>query len=195
VPSPAGPAELLTDLATAFADLGVAWYVFGAQAVLLWGRPRMTADVDVTVRLGTIENETLIGTLELRGFSRRYSVPADFVRRTRVLPLVHVASGLAVDIVVAGPGLEDEFLARAVRVTIGSVAIPVISAEDLLVTKVLAGRPKDLDDIRGVLAERGERLALDQVRQTLRLLEAALGQSDLLPVLDAEIARWKARPQ
>jgi hypothetical protein len=27
----------------------VAWYVFGAQAALIWGCPRLTTDVDVTV--------------------------------------------------------------------------------------------------------------------------------------------------
>ncbi len=30
---------------------GERWYVFGAQAVILWGAPRMSADVDVTVEL------------------------------------------------------------------------------------------------------------------------------------------------
>jgi hypothetical protein len=50
VPSPSGPAELLADLSGVLRNLGLAWYVFGAQAALIWGRPRMTADVDVTLR-------------------------------------------------------------------------------------------------------------------------------------------------
>ena len=57
---------------------------------------------------------------------------------------------------------------------------------------VLAGRPKDLDDIRGVLAERGAQLKAGQVRETLALLEDALGQSDLLPVFEREFARWRS---
>lgn len=56
MPSPAGPAELLADLSRALRTLGVRWYVFGAQAVLIWGRPRMTTDVDVTVRLESDDN-------------------------------------------------------------------------------------------------------------------------------------------
>jgi hypothetical protein len=35
----AGPAELLADLSRALRTLGVRWYVFGAQAVLIWGGP------------------------------------------------------------------------------------------------------------------------------------------------------------
>jgi hypothetical protein len=53
-----------------------------------------------------------------------------------------------------------------------------------VVTKLLAGRAKDLEDVVGVLAERGARLDLAHVRALLADLEAALGQSDLTPTLD-----------
>lgn len=46
-------------------------------------------------------------------------------------------------------------------------------------TKVLAGRPKDLEDVRGVLLERLDTLDLAMIRGTLGLLEDALSQSDL----------------
>jgi len=47
----------------------------------------------------------------------------------------------------------------------------------------------DLEDVRGVLAERGSRLQIDQIRATLRMLEEALGQSDLLRVFEREVTR------
>jgi predicted nucleotidyltransferase len=50
-------------------------------------------------------------------------------------------------------------------------AIPVISPEDLIVTKILAGRSKDLEDVRGILKERRASLDLDHIRETLDLLE------------------------
>ena len=195
VPSPAGPARLLTDLTRAFARLSLDWYVFGAQAVLLWGRPRMTTDVDVTARLGDVSTEALVAVLEREGFILRVQATPGFVRLTRVLPLAHDASGLARDVVLAGPGLEDDFIRRRAWVDVGGVSIPVICAEDLLVTKVLAGREKDIEDIRGVLAERGERLDLPHVRSVIALLEEALGQSDLLPLIDSEIRRWRKMVQ
>ena len=61
--------------------------------------------------------------------------------------------------------------------------MPVISAEDLIVTKVLAGRPKDLDDVRGIIAAKTD-LDADAIRATLAMLEEALGVSDLLPIFD-----------
>lgn len=38
-------------------------------------------------------------------------------------------------------GLEDEFLERAQDVDVGGVRLPVIDREDLIIAKILAGRP------------------------------------------------------
>ncbi|MBK5296612.1 MAG: hypothetical protein JJE40_05580 [Vicinamibacteria bacterium] len=42
--------DLLTALSRVMARWG-RWYVFGAQAVIAYGVPRLSADVDVTVQL------------------------------------------------------------------------------------------------------------------------------------------------
>lgn len=194
MPSPAGPAELLADLAVALDAIGARWYVFGAQAALVWGRPRLTTDVDVTVKC-SISTDRLVRTLDTHGFSLRIDATEAFIRTTRVVPLEHRASGLALDIVLAGPGLEELFLERAISIDVAGTVVPFISPEDLIVTKVLAGRGKDIDDVFGVLSERGSTLDLDQIRTTLRLLEDALGQSDLMPVFDAELNRWQRSGQ
>jgi len=190
VPSPAGPAELLSDLSAALDALGAGWYVFGAQAALVWGRPRLTTDVDVTVKCSA-STDQLVRALDTSGFSPRIDATEAFIRTTRVVPLEHRASGLALDLVLAGPGLEDLFLERAVSIDVAGTAVPFISPEDLIVTKVLAGREKDIEDVRGVLSERGSTLDVNQIRTTLGLLDDALGQSDLMPVFDAELDRWQ----
>jgi hypothetical protein len=193
VPSAPSPADLLADLNAALTPLALRWYVFGAQAALIWGRPRLTTDVDVTVQLGTMAPARLVAALETRRFAPRLEMTDAFVDQTRVLPLVHAPSGLALDIVLAGPGLEELFLSRAIHVNIAGVEVPFISPEDLIVTKILAGRSKDIDDVRGVLAERGDRLRVGDIERVLAMVESALGQSDLQPVLQAELARWRAR--
>lgn len=114
------------------------------------------------------------------GFTLRIDDP-EFVRRTRVLPFLHAATGMPLDIVLAGSGLEDEFLDRARVVDLGGVEVPVISPEDLVIAKVLAGRPKDVEDARGVLRAQGPGLDATRIERILGLLEQALGQSDLLP--------------
>lgn len=182
------PAELLAALARALEEIGARWYIFGAQATMIWGRPRMTADVDVTVRLVPDDPRPLVEALKRHGFRLRVDEAGDFVRRTRVLPFLYEPNGLPLDVVLGGPGLEDLFASRAVPVDIGPASVPVICAEDFVATKILAGRPKDLDDVAGVLRERLDRLDLELIRGTLKLLEGALGQSDLIPLFEQAIA-------
>jgi hypothetical protein len=191
VPSLAAPSiELFRALGEVARECRAGWYVFGAQAVLLWGRPRFTADVDVTVRLDPEAPERFVNTMERGGFTLRVSATDGFIQRTRVFPFVHTTSGWPLDIVLAGPGLEELFIARAVDVDLGhGVHVPFICAEDLIVTKLLADRPKDLDDVRGILQQRLSVLNVELIRETLALLEDALGVSDLLPVFDAEVRR------
>jgi hypothetical protein len=171
-------ADLLADLGRAFDALGIAWYLFGAQAAITYGVARLTADVDVTVRAPAPTSEWL-PALEQYGFARRVTDPA-FITQTRVVPVVHVATGLPVDIVLAGPGLEDEFLQRAVAQVIDGVSVPVVEIADLVILKVLASRPKDLDDVIALLRTHGDGIDAARVRTVLSMLEQALGQSDLL---------------
>jgi hypothetical protein len=188
-------ADLLAALAVTLSRLRIPWYVFGAQAVIIWGRPRLTADLDITVRLGADEPEHLVRALEKAGFHLRVEGEKEFVRRTRVLPFVHRASELPVDIVLAGPGLEEAFLSRAVAVTVAGVRVPVISPEDLIATKILAGRPKDIEDVRGILRERSASLDVDSIRSTLDMLDGALGQGDLRPLFEHELATIAKPPR
>jgi hypothetical protein len=180
--------DIVHALAAVFTRLAVRWYVFGAQAATVWGSPRMSADLDVTAQIAPERAQQVVADLEAAGFHLRVDDVADFAARTRVLPLVHSVSGMPVDLVLSGPGLEERFHERAIPVDIGGVAIPFISPEDLIVTKVLAGRPKDLEDVRGVLRARSGVLDLGYIRSTLALLEEALAQSDLLPALETAVA-------
>lgn len=159
------------------------WYLFGAQAATIWGRPRLTSDIDVTADIPSAQIDRFLAVMKGAGFRLRFD-DDEFVATTRVLPFVHLATGVPLDVVLAGPGLEEEFLARAIGVEIAGTLIPVISPEDLVITKVLAGRSKDVEDVRGVLRERRHSLDIARIRGVLRMLEEALGQSDLLVVVD-----------
>jgi hypothetical protein len=174
-------AAVLVDLKAALGALRVDWYVFGAQAALIYGAARVTADVDVTVRLGKVTPTRLANALKRRGFRLRVDDPS-FVRTTRVLPVVHVRTSVPADLVLAGPGLEDTFLERAVVHDLAGVDVPVARAEDLIVMKIIAGRDKDLDDVAAILSARGADLDAREVLGTLRMVQEALGQSDLVPM-------------
>jgi hypothetical protein len=181
--------EVLGALARVCASLSLRWYLFGAQAAIVHGSSRLSADVDATVELGDRPAAGLVARMQEAGFRLRVSDAEDFIKRTRVLPFVHEATGMPVDLVLAGPGLEERFLDRARSQPIGGVAVPTACAEDLVAMKILAGRPKDLEDVVAVLAAQGQVMNLQLVRETLGHLESALGQSDLTPAFEAALTR------
>jgi hypothetical protein len=155
------------------------WYVFGAQAVNLLGYPRATADLDVTVELGDRTPAQLVRALDRAGFEPRFADP-EFIAATRVIPVVHRASGLPVDVVLAGPGLEQQFLDEVVHARLDRHDIPLLSIENLIVTKLIAGRAKDLEDVRELLARAGARVDRNRVVSLLEVVEQALGTSELV---------------
>jgi len=165
------------------AERDLQWYLFGAQAAIVWGSPRLSADVDITAAIEPAIVDSFIKAMRHHGFDLVFT-DSDFVARTRVLPFVHRSTHMPLDVVLAGPGLEEDFLSRAISVEIGDTRIPVISPEDLVITKVLAGRPKDIEDVRSVIHERKASFDVERTRRILRLLEQALAQSDLLPVFE-----------
>ena len=165
------------------AEQDLPWYLFGAQAAIVWGSPRLSADVDITAAIAPAVIDSFIETMRRHEFDL-VCADSDFLARTRVLPFIHRGTHIPLDVVLAGPGLEEDFLRRAIAVDVQGIRVPVISPEDLIITKVLAGRPKDIEDIRSVTHERRASLDVKRIRQVLRVLEQALGQGDLLPAFE-----------
>lgn len=175
--------ELLSGLASVLARWG-RWYVFGAQAVIAHGVPRLSADVDVTLQLVPDDPERFAKEMKEGGFDLLVNDP-EFIRRTRVMPFVHRATSMPLDIVLAESGLEQEFLDRAQPADVGGAVVPLIHPEDLIIAKIVAGRPKDLEDARGLWRIRGRELDAARIRRILGQLEEALSQSDLLPAFES----------
>ena len=171
MPSPF--AEVLSSLRSTFESLELGGYVFGAQAALVHGAVRITADVDLTVLLGDFTTETLVEALEAQGFELR-GVETDFVRETRVLPLVHLETGVNADVVIGGLSIEESFRSRAEPADLGGTIVPVAAAEDVI----------------AIIAAQGPSLSFVRIRGTLELFEKALGRRDL--VIELERARAEA---
>jgi hypothetical protein len=172
----------LGSIANVFRDLNAPWFVFGAQALAMHGVPRATADVDVTVRWDGNAAD-LVRTLGTHGFRINLEMSGieSFVQQTRVIPAVHRSSNIPLDIVLAGPGLEELMLDRAVVLTLAGRKVPVIAMEDFLVLKILAGRRKDDQDVQLLLAARAKDIDIALVTRRIEELERLLDQSDLSP--------------
>ncbi len=176
--------ELLASLAKVLRARKIRWYVFGAQAAIVYGSPRMTMDVDVTVAVPAEGVRPLVEALLGAGFVSRTDDLEAFFARSRVVPLVHQRTRMPLDLVVARDSLEMAFLDRAKTVDIGGLKVPMITPEDLVIAKLFANRPRDLEDVRAVLGTLGSSMDLRYVRTILGQLDEAEDRAELLPTLE-----------
>lgn len=186
--------ELLAALAKILGRSQVRWYVFGAQAAVIYGSPRMTMDVDVTIAAEPDAVRPLVAALCRTAFAPRVPDLEAFFVRSRVVPLVHRRTRMPLDLVVARDSLELTFLERARPVDIGGLVVPVITPEDLVIAKLFAGRPRDLEDVRAVLGSLGATLDLRHVRMILGQLDEAEDRADLLPTLERLLEGLEREP-
>lgn len=184
MPQQPASVELLVALKKVLGPRRIRWYVFGAQAALVYGSARMTMDVDVTISVTEARVRPLVAALLARGFVSRTDDLEAFFTRSRVIPLYHESTRMPLDLVVARDSLEAAFLERARPIDIGGVRVPVISPEDLVVAKLFAGRPRDLEDVRAVLEAMRDSMDLRYVRALLGQLDEAEDRADLLPTLE-----------
>ena len=165
--------KLLKSLAKALAAQQIPYMVMGGQAVLLYGEPRMTKDIDVTLGLG-VDGQNLIRNLAA-GLGLTPLADASFTSRTMVFPCVDEKSGIRVDFIFSWSAYEREALGRTRTVDLEGVPIRFASPEDLILQKVIAGRPRDEEDIRGVLAKNPD-CDRAYIRRWLREFTDSLGE-------------------
>lgn len=145
--------ELLSRLATALNGAKIPYMVIGGQAVLLYGEPRLTRDIDLTLGIGPDEVNQLIDLLPSLELSALTQNPQEFVEETMVLPCQDKKTGIRVDFIFSLSSYEKEALNRAKKIKMGTVEIRFASIEDLIIHKTIAGRPRDWEDVERVLSK------------------------------------------
>ncbi len=77
--------------------------------------------------------------------------PDSFTRKTMVLPSQDPDSGIRIDFIFSVCPYEQQAIKRARKVKIVDVEVSFASVEDLIIHKVIAGRPRDLEDVKNVV--------------------------------------------
>ena len=122
------------------------------------------------------------------GFVARVADVLDFAERTRVLLVRHEPSGIDADIVFAGLAFEEEAIGRSRQIDVADVSLPLPTAEDLIVMKAVADRPRDMADIEAVLDANPE-VDLGRVRRWLHEFSSALDSSEMLEEFERIVSR------
>lgn len=166
-------------------ELGISYHLGGSYASSIHGIPRQTQDIDLVVDLDGVSVNALLDRLP-NDYYRDSVAAGEAVRRRASFNLIHLASGVKLDLFVVGDEPYDrEELSRSREVRLPSAPdcqLRVKSAEDTVLRKLqwfrLGGETSDRQwtDVLGVLRSQGQALDLDYLERWAK----ELGLEDLL---------------
>ena len=143
--------KLLRKIANELNKLRMPYIVIGGQAVLLYGEPRLTKDIDITLGVGIEEVEKIMNAVQKLALRMLVDNPEEFVKKTMVLPVMDDKTGIRVDFIFSFSLYEKQAIERAVDVKFGTTAVKFASLEDVVIHKIIAGRGRDIEDVRAIL--------------------------------------------
>jgi hypothetical protein len=167
--------RLLEQIAAELASRSIPYLIVGGQAVLVHGEPRLTRDIDVTLGVDVDRFDDLLAIVTHAGWNVLVQTPRDFVQKTMVLPCEDSASGVRLDFIFSNSSYERHAMARSTTRTVGQTDVRFASPEDLIIHKVVAGRSRDIEDVRSVLLKNPQ-VDVAYIRQWLGELGAALDE-------------------
>lgn len=148
---------------------GWPYCIIGGLAVIRWGNPRATQDVDISLLTELGREEDYIERL-LMAFAPRIDEAGEFAQQSRVL-LLSATNGVPLDIALAAFPFEELVISRASEFKFArGVSLRTAAAEDLVVLKAFAGRPQDWIDVEGIVIRQGATLDWHYIEEHLESL-------------------------
>ncbi len=123
----------------------------GGFAVSAWGVARATQDIDLAVALGTSEPKALATYL---GATYEPGDADDPLRGVFRLARKSEGREIPVQLIVLRPKWADEVFRRIETVKVLGCVVPVVNWQSLVLMKLYAGGPVDLQDARSIIAVR-----------------------------------------
>jgi hypothetical protein len=163
--------DLVEALGEVFDKLQLRFAVGGAIANNYWGIVRATKDIDCLISLPAIKYQSFADALTALKCTMRDRDQHVAITVQRLLEQVQnrkliecYREQIRIELFVPAVPLQDEILRRAIPVRFGSREIPITSAEDMILLKLVFHRAKDLQDVRGILWLQRGKLDLNYLR-------------------------------
>ena len=159
--------ELLSKLAQGLDDADIPYMIIGGQAVLVYGRPRLTRDIDITLGVDTDKFgavELICRKLGLRTLSDN---PEQFAQQTRVLPAEDADLKIRVDFIFSSTPYEAQALNRAKEMMMAGYPVRFASCEDIIIHKMVSARAIDEEDVKSILIKTGQSVDLGYITKWL----------------------------
>jgi hypothetical protein len=143
----------------------------GGLALSAWNHVRSTQDVDILVGIGDSAHEDILALVAAAGFRPRRTPPIADLGTLQALQLEYEPEetylSIHVDLLLSNSAYHQQALARRVwrKIPDFEVEIAILSCEDLVLHKLLAGRLIDLADAVAVLTANRNTMDIAYLKQ------------------------------
>lgn len=166
------------NIARIFDELRLPYLVTGGMAVLVWGRPRFTADIDIVVEIKPSDIKGLVKALKGLGQAGYIDedIAHEIVRKGGEFNFIDGITGVKVDFWVSDKGAFDlsRFKRRSTKEILGR-KIYFTSPEDLILSKLKwfkeSRSNRHLEDAESVLKISGDDLDMRYLKVWVKKLE------------------------
>ncbi len=126
------------------------FFFIGGVSVQVWGQPRLTQDIDLTI-FTNLKNEPEYISAFLSRYKPKFSDAAEYALLHRVLPMF-TNEGIGIDVTLGGLSDTSEALTRSsYQPFAGGIDLRICSADDLIIMKTVAARDRDWIDVESVI--------------------------------------------
>ncbi len=149
--------ELLCDLVGLLEELDEPYAVMGGWAVRAHGLPRPTYDVDLTVAMDREKLPAFFARIDALGYDVGDQYRGGWLDSVADMPLFKATTfvegrTLVADIFVAENEFQQSIIARRLRGSIDGLPTWLVTAEDLILMKLVADRIRDRADVQDIMA-------------------------------------------
>ena len=166
--------EALANFTKELENRDLRYALIGGLAASIRGRIRATEDVDLILMCSLETALNLVESLSQSEFTPLLDNYEEVARSALLIPLKQRDTGIQLDLAIGLSGFEQEIVERADPMMIDNNEIFVATAEDLLLLKMLAGRPQDLQDVDGIVEIQAGRIDWQYCIATAKRLEEAV---------------------
>jgi hypothetical protein len=175
--------EILSRIGASLTKHSLPYMIIGGQAVLLYGEPRLTRDIDITLGVNADHLNDLLAVVQDLSLKPLPENVESFVRQTMVLPAFDETTGIRVDFIFSFTSYELKALKRARKVKILEQEVCFASPEDVIIHKVFAGRPRDIEDARTIILKNPQ-IDIQYIKDWLKEFDASSDKKDCLKTFE-----------
>lgn len=177
--------NLIKKVAQYLDEDNIPYMIIGGQAVLLYGTPRLTRDIDITLGIDTNKFPLIEDICRKLGLKVLPENPEDFAVETKVLPTEDTHLRIRVDFIFSFTPYEAQAIKRTKKVIMDDYPVKFASCEDVIIHKMIAGRAIDNEDVKNILIKNKNSIDIEYIRKWLLEFSKISEQREILKKFDS----------